>query len=308
MLTGDVAGLIAARCPGWAAETVEFLGEGDFFTAFLVNGGSVFRFAKHAEAAASLRREACLLPRIAHRFDLRIPSPQVVDVDARPELIAYPLLPGPALAREEYLGLAEPDRERCAGQLAAFLRQLHAIDPAAARQCGVEARDYRARYAGVLERARRRLFGTLAAPERSFVEQEIAAYLSSDEPSSFVPAVLHGDLGPGHVMYDPAAASLTGVIDFGDAMIGDPAWDLVFIYEDYGLDFLARLLPRYTCADPRPLLGRMYAFYVLDLIEWVVRCAEGPSPELGDAMAELSRLRASREEDPRELTAACAAS
>jgi aminoglycoside 2''-phosphotransferase len=305
MLPGDVAGLIAARCPGWTAETVDFLGEGEFFTAYLVNGGWVFRFAKHAEAAASLHREACLLPRIADRFEVRIPSPQVVSVDARPEFIAYPVLPGPALTRECYDQLPDADRERCAGQLATFLRQLHATDLQPARECGVEARDYRARYGGVLERARRHLFATLAAPERSFVEREVAAYLSSGDASSFQPALLHGDLSPGHVLYDPRAASLTGVIDFGDVMIGDPAWDLVFIYEDYGLDFLARLVPRYTAADPGPLLRRMYHFYVLDLVEWVVRCAEEASPELAEAVAELARVRASRDYDFSRLMAAC---
>lgn len=308
MVPDEVARVIAARCPGWAAETVEFLGEGDFFTAYLVNGGWVFRIAKHAEAAASLRREACLLPRLADRFDLRIPSPQVVSVDARPELIAYPVLPGPELMPENYLRLAEAARERCAGQLATFLRQLHAIDPAPARECGVEARDYRARYGDVLQRARRHLFGRLGEPERASVEREIAAYLSSDEPSSYTPALLHGDLSPGHVLYDPRAGLLTGVIDFGDVMIGDPAWDLVFIYEDYGLDFLARLLRHYTAADPRPLLARMYRLYLLDMIEWAVRSAEAASPELGDAVAELSRVTASRERDFGELMAACAAS
>ena len=142
----------------------------------------------------------------------------------------------------------------------------------------------------------------------TFVEREVAAYLASDDPTGFRPALLHGDLSPGHVLYDPRAGLLTGVIDFGDVMIGDPAWDLVFIYEDYGLDFLARLLPRYTAADPRPLLTRTYRFYLLDMIEWGVRSAEGASPELGDAVAELSRVTASREQDFAELMAACAAS
>ncbi|HEU4559142.1 MAG TPA: phosphotransferase [Longimicrobium sp.] len=307
MLPGDVAGLIAARCPGWVAETVEPLGEGDFSTAYLVNGEWVFRFAKHEEAAASLSREACLLPRLADRFELRIPSPRVVSVDERPAFVAHPILPSPELMPERYLALAEPERERCAGQLARFLAQLHASDTSDARACGVETRDYRARYQGVLERARRHLFTRMSAAYRTFVEQEFAAYLSFDAPSAFQPALLHGDLSPGHVLYDPAAGCLTGVIDFGDLMIGDPAWDLVFIYEDYGLDFLSRLLPHYTSDDPRPLLRRMYSFYVLDLIEWVVRCAEEGSPELGHAVAELSRVHANRRRDFDELMAACGA-
>ncbi|MFC6847283.1 phosphotransferase [Streptomyces caelestis] len=39
-------------------------------------------------------------------------------------------------------------------------------------------------------------------------------------------ALVHGDLGPGHLLAQDGA--LTGVIDFGDAHIGDPAVDLAW--------------------------------------------------------------------------------
>ncbi len=36
---------------------------------------------------------------------------------------------------------------------------------------------------------------------------------------------LHRDLGPENILVDPATGALTGVIDFEDTMIGDPAFD-----------------------------------------------------------------------------------
>jgi aminoglycoside 2''-phosphotransferase len=263
----------ACVAPAGSSTASSSSGAGDFSTAYLVNREWVFRFAKHRQAAASLKREACLLPRIAGQFDVDVPSPEVVSVQASPAFAAYRMLPGPALTKERYFALPEPDRERCAGELARFLMQMHATDARRARACGIQAGDYAARYAGVLAVAREQLFAQLGTAERSFVEASVDDFLTSHAESELRPVVLHGDLSPDHVLYDEASRSISRVIDFGDVVIGDPAWDLVYLYEDYGLDFLRRVLPPYPSSEPRQLLERAYRFYVLDLIEWAVRCA-----------------------------------
>ena len=45
-------------------------------------------------------------------------------------------------------------------------------------------------------------------------------YRASDAPCCTV--LLHCDLAPGHVLYDPSTGALTGIIDFGDVAIGEP--------------------------------------------------------------------------------------
>jgi aminoglycoside 2''-phosphotransferase len=303
----EAAGAIVAHCPDWVVDSVEHLGEGDFCSAFLVNDAWVFRFAKHAAAEASLRREWCLLPQIAQQFEIRIPSPQLLRMDTPPRFLAHPMLPGPELTQDRYLQLGEGAREQCTQQLGKFLFAMHSTDPQLARQCGVEVTDQVHHHRALLSRARLHLAGKLAERELSFVEQTISAYVEAqaEEPSPFRAAVLHGDLGPDHVLYDERTGAVTGVIDFGDVTIGDPAWDLVYIYEDYGLDFLDRLLRTYLPDDPGSLLRRLHRFYVLNSIEWTVRCAEQTSAELDEAMAHLVRLRITREQQLRELLSAC---
>jgi len=105
-------------------------------------------------------------------------------------------------------------------------------------------------------REREELYPALDRSEHLFVERVIGDYLESGDASAFRPSLLHGDLSSDHVLFEEASKSVSAIIDFGDMMIGDPAWDLVFIYEDYGLDFLSRLLwhtmkttaPRYCAA------------------------------------------------------------
>ncbi len=302
-----VSEMIVSRCHGWVVESIESLGAGNFCSAYLVNHPWVFRFAKHDEAAASLLREFRLLPRLANRFDLRIPSPQLLSVDRPPAFMAYPMLPGPALTQERYLRSAESERQRCAGQLASFLIRMHATDLVTARECGIPVTDYPSRYDDLLARARKHLFVKLAERECAFVEHAVEKYLETLAAAEVRPVLLHGDLGPNHVLYDERCGSISGIIDFGDMTIGDPAWDLVYIYEDYGLDFLGRLFPLYHRGDASGLLERMYRLYVLDAIEWAVSCAEEVSPRLEEAVAQVGRLEANEEEQMNDLFCACAA-
>src|SRR5512145_904359 len=69
------------------------------------------------------------------------------------------------------------------------------------------------------------------------------------QPDGWQPSLLHCDIGPGHVLYDPQTKNLTGVIDFGDIVIGDPARDFIYIYEDFGPLFLKEVLNRYAGKD-----------------------------------------------------------
>ncbi|HEX8139151.1 MAG TPA: phosphotransferase [Pyrinomonadaceae bacterium] len=305
MIIEEAAALIARHCPRLVVDSIERLGEGDFCVAYLVNNEWVFRFAKHERAAASLRREACLLPLISGRFDLRIPSPQLMDAGRSCALMRYPLLPGPALTRERYLRLSEAERERCAAQVAGFLAQLHAIEVSVAGRCGVEVADYSAKYEGLLVRAHEQFFEKLAGPEQAFVERTVEGYLNSQARCAFEPSLLHGDLSPDHVLYDERTPRVTAIIDFGDMVIGDPAWDLVFIYEDYGLDFFARLLRRYAAGESVALIERAYRFYVLAAIEWAVASAEEGAADFDEAVAQVGQLRARGEQEFQELLRAC---
>jgi aminoglycoside 2''-phosphotransferase len=48
-------------------------------------------------------------------------------------------------------------------------------------------------------------------------------YVREPALHAYHPALLHGDLSPDHILDDATADRLTGIIDFGDACLGDPA-------------------------------------------------------------------------------------
>ena len=50
--------------------------------------------------------------------------------------------------------------------------------------------------------------------------------MDDDRYFQFETVLIHGDFSSEHVLLDLAEKKVTGIIDFGDAAIGDPAYDL----------------------------------------------------------------------------------
>jgi aminoglycoside 2''-phosphotransferase len=287
----EIEKLILQLRPDFPVKSIELLGEGDFCRAFLVNRQTVFRFSRHDAARASLRRENCLLPQIANLFELQIPQPAFASLDAAPEqsFIAYPFLTDNALTVEKYEMLGDRERTRCAEQVAEFLNQMHAADLAIARSCGVLDDDAQLKYLDLINDLTDIAGGNLSAADFDFAEREINRYSGYLKKETFAPALLHGDLSPDHVLFD--GAEVTAIIDFGDVMIGDPARDFLWIYEDYGLDFFRRAIAKYRAADKESLVDRVKMFSNLEALCWVAEALKNGEKDLTEAQAHLKLLR-----------------
>ncbi|MCI0343414.1 MAG: phosphotransferase [Planctomycetales bacterium] len=220
--------LIGAAFPELAGAGVEPLGVGFDNTAYLVGEEWVFRFPRRAVAVPWMEKEIRLLPAIAARLPLPIPVPERVGApDARfPWPFAgYRVIPGRTADRA---ALGDAARASLAAPLGRFLRALHAIPAAEASAAGAGGDDI-----GRMDFARR-------APRdrevlRDFVAEgavgpDLARGLSPlleaiPAPGS-PPVLVHGDLYARHLLVDEAGR-LAGVIDWGDAHVGDPACDLM---------------------------------------------------------------------------------
>jgi aminoglycoside phosphotransferase (APT) family kinase protein len=227
-VSGELArSLIEAQFPWLAPARVEPFGAGWDNTAFLVNEALVFRFPRRQAAVPLLEAEARLLPALAPRLPLAVPVPVFAGTpsEAYPWPFAgYSFLPGRTACTAD---LTEDQRRAAAEPLARFLATLHAIPAEQAVALGAGP-DPIARLDIVsrLPRARElldRLTGLgLVADPRPF-----AAILDS-APAAAPPradTLVHGDLYAAQLLVD-GDNRLTGVIDWGDIHLGDPAADL----------------------------------------------------------------------------------
>lgn len=181
-------------------------------SAVIVDEHWVERSPRRAEVTPALRREVPLLGWLAPQLPLTVPVPVVVSED--PLRLRHRLIEG------------GPCDGTSAGQgkaLGEFLRALHGADVATAVAMGVPtAAESHREHLAQLERFSNdvvpQLPGDLRAPAESLLE-------SARLPAADV-RVTHGDLGPAHVLVQDER--LSGVIDWTDARVGDPALDLAW--------------------------------------------------------------------------------
>lgn len=177
--------------------------------AVLIDGEWVDRTPRRPEVEAPLKRETVLLPWLAPQLPLPVPAPVVVravPLTVRHRLIEGVPCQGVAVEHGKAVGL--------------FLRALHAVPVSEARQRGVP--DWQP---VAWDRFEQEVVPMIAAAERGLVQPATQLL----ERCAHAPRVslIHADLGPAHIRV--AGGAVTGIIDWTDACIGDPALDLAWV-------------------------------------------------------------------------------
>ncbi|MGY1822949.1 phosphotransferase [Geodermatophilus sp. SYSU D00079] len=212
---------LAAHAPHAAGVELRDLGGGLDHRAFLA-GDLVVRVTASA-ARADVVREAELLGLVAAHVSVPVPVPCFAD--PAEGVLGHRLLPGRSL-----LGRAAP--EGAATRLGSVLRQLHHIDRSdVGDRAPVEPADpdeWLEELSGP-PRLLRVVRATRPRPARALV-------------------LAHADLGAEHVL--ERDGRLTGVIDWSDAAVTDPALDLARLYRDFGPAFLSEALRAYGHDSP----------------------------------------------------------
>ncbi|NDU74210.1 phosphotransferase [Actinomadura sp. DSM 109109] len=250
----DVRDVVAAHLPGYGVESVALLGEGEDNVAFEVNGELVVRFGKEPDAgsrAARVLGEARLLAAVADVSPLPVPEPSFTV--AEQGCLAYFALPGVPLI--DAAPFPEPDHVgSVAGALGEFLGALHAV-PASDMAALVETDD---EPMDVWVEESAQIYAAIAETVPPSHRPAVEAFLGAPPPADPRDLVFsHNDLGIEHVLVDPDTWAVTGVIDWGDAALTDPARDLGLLYRDLGPAALDEALTRYrTDADAREIRAR----------------------------------------------------
>jgi aminoglycoside phosphotransferase (APT) family kinase protein len=210
---------MAAHLPGVRIDSAVLLGAGLDHTAYEVNGELIVRFGGEPE------REARLLAVVAGVSPLPVPEP--VFVAAELDCLAYAKLPGTPL-----LNVPRSARDASiAATLGEFLAALHALP--IARMAGLVDTDDHPLTEWLREAAA--TYPTVAGRIPPAHRRSIEAFLAAPPPGAgYTPVFSHNDLGIEHVLVDPETGTVTGVIDWSDAAIVDPARDVGKLYRDLG--------------------------------------------------------------------------
>jgi aminoglycoside phosphotransferase (APT) family kinase protein len=178
----------------------------------------VVRWPRHRLAVEEVEREVELLPVLAPLLPVAVP--QFEYVSREPWLVAYRLIRGEPLVAEDPDGVC------------AFLDALHAVNVG---KVPADRPDWLETYREQADEFRRVVLPLLDSDERAAGESLLAEVETLED---FRPALTHSDLGPSHLLVRDGR--LVGVIDWGDARIGDPAIDYAWLlngpFPDWDVD------------------------------------------------------------------------
>lgn len=254
--------------PELAIRTCELAGEGWDSVALLVNGKLIVRIAKRPDVVQRLANEARLLPALAGSLPAAIPRFEYTCDDCESggkRLVGYRIISGVPLTHALIAALQPAQVAALAQQLADFLTALHAFPPEEAARLlvplGRITGDWREEYAAFYAEVREHVFPLLDAAECARVAGTWEGYRDDDANFSFAPVLIRRDLSPDdHILCDPVAGRLAGIIDWGDAAPGDPALDFTGLLSERGRDFTERVAAGYGGAMDATFWRRA-AFY-----------------------------------------------
>jgi aminoglycoside phosphotransferase (APT) family kinase protein len=240
------------------------------FDVFEVDGEWIVRMPNRPEVEGWLATETAVLAELAPTFPVPVPR---FELTRGAQGVAYRKLHGDPLTPAR--GTAS-----IATELGAALKALHAFPISRAIELGAKdlrGERFRAHYRDVRwPQFRDRVLPLLASDEREQAARWADAYL--EDRVAFRPALVHRDLGPEHVLVQDGRVS--GVIDWADARIADPAIDFAWLLHGIDGGFVSALLDAYDMDLDATFLERARFYHVLGPFYEVVHGQDTRQPSL----------------------------
>jgi len=218
----------------------------------------VIRVARNSVQSAKLSAECAFLDEI--RPALTVPTPD--SLEYAPGVSIGHWLPGCDLVNSDFVLVQ--------GVLAENLARLHRLPLSTLQNAPAPSlSDTREKVAMVLRKAA--VPGVMSADVET-----LKGGLSDPQLWSYEPRIVHADLAACHILFDKAKGRMSGIIDWADARIDDPAIDFAGIERDLGDEAADRLVAAYS-SQMKTNLGERFRERVHFRAAWarVIECLQG---------------------------------
>lgn len=224
---------------------------------FIINDTVVFRFPRTEQAINHLKYEIDFLKFLKDRVKINIPNYSYVSKNG--DFAGYYKISGKILTPSTFKHLSKKNKEKVVNQLIQFVSDFHRIklNDFAKYKPG-KRDDFIPIEKKIEDELKNKLFPKLSKKE---VETVRNFYKESKKYLRNIPSAcaIHGDLYAYNVIWDKDKSE-TGVIDFSDYMIGDPARDFEVFY-DYGSKYAEIAYKKYEGRKDKDFLQRAQIYY-----------------------------------------------
>ncbi len=188
-----------------------------------VNNETIFRFTRRRETLEQHIKELELLPLLNKHLTLQVPNPVYHQTETPPYYMAYRKIPGKPITRD----LDEKNLET----ITQFLTELQSIDHIGLRKIPRYTPEaWKQEYHELYQRITREAYPSLKPSTIAKINRVFNELL--DAETIFKPTLCHRDLTTDHIL--ESEGKITGIIDWGDSCIGDPAFDLTGLVMGFG--------------------------------------------------------------------------
>ncbi|MHA1994029.1 MAG: phosphotransferase family protein [Candidatus Hodarchaeales archaeon] len=279
--------------PDSKVNDIKFLYHGTY-NVFEVEGRFIFRIPdkslRNKKGIQMIESEYKNLKLLKPNLSIPIPDPIYVNLEETVPAMGYRKLPGISLSK----CIREYDNKclkKLARSIGFFLTQLHSVKLTKkfTNYMNLNNSDFLAKYTKVWEKEYQEtksiVLPLVNSEQKKWIQALYTLFLSKIDHFSFEPTVIHGDFDTSNILVDSGSCKLSGIIDFEETRIFDPAVDFLFYRE--GKLFQDEILAFYGGIIDKDFQQRMQFTFSRSCIPYILYGVKNSIPSLIEAGKEL---------------------
>lgn len=247
---------ISKEFPELKWKTAEHNVEGWDHYVIILDNKYVFRFPRTKHYLERLENEISLLEYLKNKINISIPQYSYIAKDK--SFAGYILIPGEQLKKKVFRLLSTNAKHSIAKQIADFLSALHKTPYKIAKNHSVKAVNTQKIYKELVSNIKKYITPRFSKRDQlltAFYLKEFKNYLKFPHR-----VFTHNDLYSSHILLHKNKKSISGIIDFADRRIDDPARDFTELW-DYGEKFVLDVYKHYKGRKDKDFLKRSVMYY-----------------------------------------------
>lgn len=266
MKKSDLIRKIKKEFPDLKWKTARHNVEGWDHYAIILDDKYVFRFPRGNDKKYMpiFKKEIPMMDYLQKRLTLPVPKYTFVARDK--SFAGYEMIKGLQLTKKRLDKLPKRTKKLIARQLADFLSSLHAIPLKTAKKLNVRQVDVRKSHHDTAGKTRKFIIPRVSRKDALLIEAFLKEFKSCLKFPHMV--FTHADIYHAHILLAPNKKGLSGVIDFSDRAIDDPAIDFNELLE-YGRKFALEVYKHYKGPKDKDFLYRCEMYYKRRML-WIM--------------------------------------